>query len=78
MVSTVMYNMHVFGIKDTIKSFIFCLFSSPSLFDLDTISSSDATTRLTHAFKVATNTYGVPPLFDPEGRKLSCAKLLKC
>ena len=51
---------------------LFCLFVffflSPSLFDLDTISSKDEMSRRAHAINLATTEYGMPAIFDPEGK----------
>ncbi|XP_078374994.1 dystrophin-like isoform X3 [Oculina patagonica] len=37
---------------------------NPSLFDFDAISAGESEKRLTHAFNLATTTYGVPSLFE--------------
>ena len=52
---------------------LFCLFvcftfPSPSLFDLDTITSMDERSRRALALNLATTEYGVPAIFDPEGK----------
>ena len=48
---------------------LFTLISSPSLFDFDAISDYDLEERITHAFKLATTSYAVPPLFEAKGKK---------
>ena len=48
--------------------FVCSIFPSPSLFDLDTISSKDEMSRRAHAINLATTEYGVPGIFDPEGK----------
>ena len=48
--------------------FVCSIFPSPSLFDLDTISSKEEMSRRAHAINLATTEYGVPAIFDPEGK----------
>ncbi len=45
--------------------------SSPSLFDFDAISTGESEKRLTHAFNLATTSYGVPSLFETKRKYTS-------
>lgn len=47
------------------------LISSPSLFDFDATSAGEREKRLTHAFNLATTSYGVPSLLETKGKLTS-------
>ena len=51
--------------------FFFSLPCSPSQFDFDAVTASDREKSLKNAFDLATTAYGVPPIFDVEGKHIS-------
>ena len=52
-------------------SFCFSLPCSPSQFDFDAVTASDREKSLKNAFDLANTAYGVPQLFDVEGKHIS-------
>lgn len=70
--------MHLVNVLVTMYlSCLLTLISSPSLFDFDAISADDLEKRVTHAFNLATTSYGVPPLFESKGKEKRLTSHLK-